>query len=806
MPEVLPSPTEAEPLEPEPRVKAPYQLRAVYGDLYQADRVPNEDRATILDGLSGGRPWDEGEAQIMGRPDLINFNWGEGEAQLNAQISLYNRLLQGAPWIARFVLRSDLKITPDAKAMYEDILAEEFHKLNVRRWPRWFWTNLQLLREYVTFGVAFGYFGDDMDWRWHPAGLNHVKIQRMQKFFGADCTEVAFTQQDWTAADLVAPLRDGDKAAIAQGWDADALKRAINYIRQRTGFQNNLEQFIHEIKNNELFYRSGRAATISVLYSFVEEFDGMISWYIMTEDAATTGSNKDDNFEAFLFKRLNAFKTAKEVFIPHCMAVSTGELHSVRGLGWKIFEPDVQRNRANCMMLTNLLEAGSPMFQAQSEEAEENFEIFRYGGSTVIPPGMTYIDRKVENLAPNLGMASALMQKISENVAGVIFDRGTSPTGGEETATQFKGVTDNNIVINDSERLNFLESRGWIYQAQWNRIKVAKKTYPGGSDALEMLKRCRERGVPQHIIDNGVDYVEPMVSMIAPGQGVSTDDQIQAMTQVMDKLQPQGRNMVLRALVGHMAGWQNADAIIPASGNFGPDPQAQMAILENGIFSGGGGPLPVLVNQDHLAHAIQHAIVGNNMEGMAAQALNTRDNETMAKAIKNFGDFVHHYMGHTGYLAQMPVMPPEAPQLIKLGKNWLNAFTQLSKAIDKIILANQRNEAGNPGNPQGDPNAGHDITDAQVKMMKANQEMAITQQQADQEAQIKQNRADQILESSKIKTAQKIQMNDLVASSKMAGTVAQHAPPPVEAAPSEAGVPTPPNPVNPNAASGALGF
>ena len=170
MPEVLPSPTEAEPLEPEPRVKAPYQLRAVYGDLYQADRVPNEDRATILDGLSGGRPWDEGEAQIMGRPDLINFNWGEGEAQLNAQISLYNRLLQGAPWIARFVLRSDLKITPDAKAMYEDILAEEFHKLNVRRWPRWFWTNLQLLREYVTFGVAFGYFGDDMDWRWHPAG------------------------------------------------------------------------------------------------------------------------------------------------------------------------------------------------------------------------------------------------------------------------------------------------------------------------------------------------------------------------------------------------------------------------------------------------------------------------------------------------------------------------------------------------------------------------------------------------------------------------------------------------------------
>lgn len=767
MAQILPANTEDEPFSPAPRVNAPWQLRQVYGDLYQADRVPNEDRATTLDGLSGGRPFDEGELQVMGRPDLINFNWGEGEALINAQISLYNKMLQGNPWIARFVLKSDIKgISPSDRQRYSDILAEEFHTLNFRRWRQFFWSNLQLLREYVMFGVAFSYFGDDMDWRWHPGGLNHVKVQRMEKFYGPDCTEVAFIQQDWTAADLVAPLRNGDEAAKDQGWDPEALRKAINYIRERTGFRNNLEQFVHEIKNNELFFRSGRAATISVLFNFVQEFSGKVSWHILTEDAATTGSNKNDNHEAFLFKKNNAFDSAADVFIPHLMAVSTGELHSVRGMGWKIFEPDVQRNRVTCMMLTNLLEAGSPMVQPGSEEANEDWEIFRYGGSLVLPPGMTYIDRQVPNLSGNLTAANSLMERVAENVAGVLYNRTTNASGQPETATQVRTVTDNNMVINESERLNFLESRSWTYNAQWKRIVKSKKTYPGGAEAQEMIKRCIARGVPADIVFTGVDYLEPMVSMVTPGTVRSSDDQLKSLLDMAQQLPPQGRAQVLRAAVGHLGGWQNADLIVPPEAKDTPSVEKTFAIMENGIFSAGGGPLPVLITQDHIEHAIQHTLVGENMEKMAAAALNSRENEKIAKGIKIFGDFTHHLMQHLGYISQMPAPPPEWPVLKQAGQGFQRAFGALSKAADKVLLANARNEPGTPdGEGAGDP--AHDMTDAKIKMMKAEQEMQIVQAQFEQDKAIRQTKADQVLEAKKIKTAQAIQHNDMLASSKV---------------------------------------
>ncbi len=718
----------------------------------------------------------------MGRPDLINFNWGEGEQLINSQISLYNRMLQGAPYIARFVLRSDLKLDPSTRRMYEDILAQEFHLLNCRRWPHYFWGNLQLLREYVLFGTSFGYFGDDMDWRWHPGGLNHVKLQRMQKFFGPDCTETAFIQQDWTAADLVAPLRNGDEAAREQGWDPDALRKAINYIRERTGFKNNLEQFIHEIKNNELFYRSGRAQTISVLFNFTEEFDGKISWFILTEEAATTGSNKNDNFEAFLFKKPEAFDTPADVFIPFVMAVSTGEIHSVRGLGHRIFEPDVQRNRGMCMMLTNLMEAGSPMVQPSTEDANEDWEIFRYGGSTVLPPGMTYIDRKVENLAPNVQMALSLMEKVAENVGGVMYNRTTTPSGQPETATQVKTVTDNNLAINESERLNFLWSRGLLYTAQWRRIKKSKATYPGGHEALSMIKRCRSRGVPQDIIDNGVDYVEPMVGVVTPGTTTTPEDQLQALMGVMDKVPPQARQQILRAAIGHMAGWENAATILPAEGDMGPGWQGQMAIMENAILAAGDGPLPVLTDQDHLAHAIQHQLVAQNIEQEAAKALNTRENEAMDKGMQAFGDFVAHFSQHVGQLAQMPVPPPEFPALKNSAKQMTTAFGALLKAAQKVMLANQRNQPGTPadaGGGGGDP--AHDITDAAIKMRIAEQQMGLEKQSHEQDMMNKQAKADLLMDNMKIKTAAKLQSEDMIGSAKAASAAAQAAakqPPP----------------------------
>jgi hypothetical protein len=371
---------------------------------------------------------------------------------------------------------------------------------------------------------------------------------------------------------------------------------------------------------------------------------------------------------------------------------------------------------------------------------------------------------------------------VAENVGGVMYNRTATPTGQPETATQVKTVTDNNVAINESERLNFLWSRGLLYTAQWKRIKKSKATYPGGHEALEMIKRCRARGVPQHIIDNGVDYVEPMVGVVTPGTTTTPEDQLQALMGVMDKVPPQARQQILRAAIGHMAGWENADSILPAEGDLGPGWQGQMAIQENAILSGGLGPLPVLVDQDHLQHLEQHTLVADEIEQEAAASLNTRENVKMEKGIRSFGDFVAHYIHHVTQLTQMPSPPPETPIFKNTAKKMTAAFSALFKAANKVMLANQRNEGNVPadqGGGGGDP--AHDISDAAIKMRMAEMEMGMKQESHKQDMQNKQAKADLLMDNMKIKTSAKLQSEDMIGSAKAAAAAAQaaaKAPPP----------------------------
>jgi hypothetical protein len=244
---------------------------------------------------------------------------------------------------------------------------------------------------------------------------------------------------------------------------------------------------------------------------------------------------------------------------------------------------------------------------------------------------------------------------------------------------------------------------------------------------------------------------------------------------------------MLRAIVIHFAGPQFAD-IVPKDGQFAPGEQGQMAILENAIFSANGGPLPVLVNQDHLAHATQHAMVGQNMEQIAAQALNTRANDQIVRGLKIFGDFVHHFAQHVGELSKIAVPPPEFPQLKTMAENFARAFGHLGSAANKVLLANARNEPGSGGAPApGGNGAGgdqsHDVTDAQIKLMQAQQDMQIKQQAAETDRQITLQKADVQRQNNEVRTAQKIQLKDLEAQATISAKAAAQEPQVAEAPP-----------------------
>lgn len=774
----LPRPEAPDPLKPSPRVTDPEKLRGVYRDLYEADRFANEDRATLTDEFSGGLPWEYQELEQRGQGDVPNVNWNIGEAQIRAHISTFCNLVRSAEKIAKVYLKPDLKLSYEKRVLYQAIIADEFNHLNTKN-PHWrakFKARIELLaREYVLFGVCFAYFPDLCDWRFNAAGLNKVKVQRGATYEGPGSTEVAFMRREYTGAEFVEPLRHGEAAAKKAGWNIEQLKAATSRIMERYGFRQDLETFVHEIKNNDLYYRSGRAETIPMLHSFVQEFNGKYSWYIFTEDAVNSVKVANDDgseVEPWLFKREFTFNDESDCLITFLMEVGTGELHSVRGTGHRLFEIDVNRNRLTNLMLDGAVQSGIPQYQSNVENAHQDFQIYTIGGGQVIPPGFTYVEKNVQNLGANLEMGVKMLNDVQDMAAGVFTTRQAGNGGGtSQDASETRAITDENIVINESDRVNFLEPLALIYNAQWRRIVKAKASDKGGLLATLLVKRCVSRGVPIDIVLEGVDYLEPQVGIFVPGTTKSQEDQIEQMTKIAGSLPINARDQIQRALVIAVGGAQNVDSLDPAIGAGGPNIQGQLAIIENPILTS-GQVLPVSRNQDHLAHAVQHAVVMDPTAQNAIQLIQSGNVQATGPALQGFSALIQHQGAHIKALAQMPSPPPEFQKLNEQFKQNQGLFKQLSRVANANAQRAQKKmmEAQAKG---GNGNGAQPTADEQATLIRAQGEVEINKQAAQVDNALKAQKTQASIEANQVKTAAKIQEKDVLGSQKLSQLLQQ---------------------------------
>lgn len=733
----------------------------------------------MTDEFSGGLPWEYQELENRGQSDVPNVNWNIGEQVIRAHISTFCSLTRSSEKIAKVILKPDLNLSFSDRTLYQSILADEFDHLNTKNpyWRAKYKARIEILaREYSLFGVGFVYFEGLKDWRFQAAGLNKVKIQRGTTYDGPDSTEVAFMRREYTAAEFVEPLRNGEKAAKRAGWNVAALKAATQRIMERYGFRQDLETFVHEIKNNDLYYRSGRSETIPVLHSFVQEFNGKYSWYIMTEEALNTANMKDadgNEYEPWLFKREFCFADASDVLIPFVMEIGTGELHSVRGTGHRLFEVDVNRNRLTNLMLDGCVQAGIPQYQSQTENGHLDFNIFTIGGGQVIPPGFVYQDKNIQNLSSNLEAAMKLVGDVADSAAGIFTTRQAGNGGGtSQDASETRAITDENIVINEADRVNFLEPLALVYNAQWRRIVASKKTDPGGILATEMVNRCIARGVPIKIVKDGVDYLEPAVGIFVPGTTQSQDDVIERVTKVSGALPINGRDQVQRALTIAVAGAQNVDSLDPSIGAGGPNIQGQLAIIENPTLTSGLA-LPVSRNQDHLAHAIQHSVVMDPTLQNAMKAIQSGDVQGTGPAMQGYGVLIQHFGAHVAALAAMPTPPPEFKKLNEMLKANQQTFKQLSRVANANAQRAQK-EIAKQQAQQGPPGGGP-TPDEQATLIRAQTEREIALQAAEVKNNIAKQKAATTIENQNLKTTSKIQTTDLLTSQKLANQARQNA-------------------------------
>ena len=355
---------------PRTRIKDVKSAHSIYMAMRQADDASSLDRVKIQSMLDGEPPYSPNQLKALGQGYRANLNFGEASAALETALSAYSDLVNS---VDKLVSVKTSFGDPSQRLEWENIISEEFHR-TVTDWDEFFYKQQMLAHQFVAYGVGLAFFEDSRNWQWNVCGMKDFKVPR-----GTPASDTKFEiltiERNFLAGELYQYI-ENPKIAAELGWNVEETRKTI-LLSTESGMATGREweRLQEELKNNDLIYSHARSKVIRAVHYFVQEFDGTVSHYIGTR----TGNEAD-----FLFKRPSRFKNANEAFVLFSYGIgSNGLLHSIRGLGYKLF-PFIQlSNRLRNAVVDGAMLSSALMIQPATNTATEF-----YNQVNVVAPDM----------------------------------------------------------------------------------------------------------------------------------------------------------------------------------------------------------------------------------------------------------------------------------------------------------------------------------------------------------------------------------------------------------------------------------
>ncbi len=778
---------------PKRRLTSVEKARALWWQLQQADWQASQDRALLLDQFNGALPFRPEDLQEAGRPDQYNINFGLGAATIRQHVTSYHDLDTSVPVMARPELEKWVfeKYPAIDSQSFAEKLAQGFHRLNKNDWTNNFYENMRLAWNFCFFGIGLAYFPDDIDWRWKAGGLDEWKFPRKQRL-SSDTFEYCAGLRYYSAADLIAFLGENEDNAKARGWNIDAMKAAMQTMCIEQQYRYNFEGWIKMIKDNDLFYRQSDVQTTPTVRMLVREFDSTYTLLIFTENALP---ENDD----FLYEGYSEFKCASDAITIFPLEPGLGDIYSVRGYAYQLFETDLARNRFFSILMDNAQNASGNVFKAMTQEAMDDFAITKIGNTTVIPPDFEYQQIPMPNFADSLMPIVGVLAQIGQQAIGSYEGSGApsdiSSGDQRKTASQIKLEAVKGAEVDSAERTNYYNGKGLVYNAQWRRIldKRVSAYTPGGKEVMKMFKWLMDEGVPWEVIKTGVSRWQPVRSM---GNG-SPDVQAirsQQVLQLAGRSDPNGQNIALRqAFATALGGWDEVDFYAPPLTQPRGTAEADVAILET-ILLCDGQVVPVQPYQPPVIHLHEHIKGLDAQTPLVTRAAQQATIEEANKAITGYQYLITHCSQHMQVAATLNPPPPEMKMFAQVLGAAGNTFKQLYSVLEKRVQGQQieaekqkaemvqqqfnqavdekvQQENGKNGAGEGIQRAQERAAErtlmAKVELAKANNQIQIANAKAQNDMAIARAKSGVDLDNSKISTMANVQAKDLETQQKL---------------------------------------
>ena len=561
------------------------------------DVESSRGRAQMQAMFDGQRPYRDEDLVETGQGGRSNLNFDEAGALLEFSMSGYVDLFANTEEFMRFRLRPNSFPAPQ-RLEYESRISKNFTGM-LRKWSSFFHKFLYCCHHFIADGISVCYYPDHLDWRWHVAKLGDFFFPR-HTLADPGALELAGSIQRYRPSQLYAYIKNPEQAAEL-GWDVaavrDALIKSVNAASDRRIMD--WEQVQERLKNNDLYFDCV-GNEINIGHLWVKEFSGSWSHYQFLDQG---------DAKAFLYKREDKYPPNRPPFQMFMFGIgSNGFLHSIRGLGYKIY-PHIQvSNRLRNQVVDSAMLSSSVLIQPADEQALADLSLTYYGPYAILSPGNKVIERTLPNLQNNAMPVISDMSSMLQAKSGQYSSVGMFADDKERTRFEVEAY------VARMSKLS-ITSLNLFYEPFQNLLReVARRVFnlnygpdmPGGDLVTELRDRLLEEGVPEEAF-GVIDFDRCTVNRAVGGGSPEARQLIlNELAQEAPAFDEVGRHNLLRDRVAARVGYDLADRYVPDDSTPRPTIDDKLSVLENSHLIN-GEEIHAQSNELHLTHLKNHA-------------------------------------------------------------------------------------------------------------------------------------------------------------------------------------------------------
>lgn len=713
------------------RINSVRAATEIFSRLINADFRSSQNRAAVQAMFDGAPPYNEATLRNEGQGYLSNFSSGSAKQALDGAMAAYVDMLFSVEHLMRIRTNHG---SEEERAEWEGIISEEWTRM-MREWPLFKFNFLNLCNFFIQHGIGLAYFPDDKNWQYRTSGLGDFYVPRMT-ITAEDELEVACCSRDYLPHQLNAMI-SGEH--VDPCWNKEEVQKAINNALLNRSYAGSGPDTVNlqpeliqaELKNNDLCLSYGTNTYIRTVHFWVKEVDGSVTHLI----SLRTGTNAE-----FLYKRSNRFKSMNQAFTFFTYGIGdNGYIHSVRGMGWKIFNKVQEIDRLVNRAADSAMLAASIILKPATENDMQETALTYIGQCGFLNPNVEIVPWAMPDMGQNVMPMLADMRSSLQNDIGQYSSPVMASDSTERTKFEWKAKLAESAKVSSTGQLLFYDP----IQKLWRNTlkKQLRPDYradePGGHELWQFIKRCLKRGVPMEAIKK----IDPDRSTVVRSLGAGSEamrvlmyDEMREMSMGLD---PVGRHNFERDWWAMRVGYDMVDRYVPKSPERRAPDQEKSAILENKAYEGGASDIPVLPAEFHAIHApIHQELIDQLREAM------DQDENLIPQLFNTFLGLVQHNTVHVEALSADPARQQEAAQFrqqLQQCNEILNNYQEKLAAQDEEAAMAAQEAGQQAPQSQIDPKAAQEIEANRIRLEQ--QEEEFQQQMTHRDAEFQQKMA-----------------------------------------------------------------